>query len=86
MGNWQAVPDRMNSPIRATNVKADFQASRKSKIIENIAVYPIDKAVNRQRFDVSIWRSGLAKAALTALDNDSTVPYRPEGPFSLEQL
>ena len=71
----------MISPIRATYVKADFQARRKSKIIENIAVYPIDKAASRQRFDVASWRSGLAKAAVAALENDFTVPYRPEGPF-----
>jgi D-aminopeptidase len=49
--------------------------------IENIAVYPIDKAVSRQRFDVALWRAGLAKAAVAALENDFTVPYRPEGPF-----
>jgi D-aminopeptidase len=49
--------------------------------IENIAVYPIDKALSRQRFDVASWRSGLAKAAVVALENGLTVPYRPEGPF-----
>jgi D-amino peptidase len=49
--------------------------------IEKIAVYPIDKAVGRQRFDVVSWRSGLAKAAVAALENDFAVPYRPEGPF-----
>jgi D-aminopeptidase len=52
-----------------------------SAAIENIAVYPIDKAVSRQRFDVALWRSGLAKAAVAALENDIAVPYRPEGPF-----
>jgi len=50
-------------------------------VIENIAVYPIDKAVNRQCFDVARWRSDLAKAAVVALENGLTVPYRPEGPF-----
>lgn len=49
--------------------------------IKNIAVYPIDKAVNRQRFDFARWRTDLANAAVTALENNSTVPYRPEGPF-----
>jgi D-amino peptidase len=49
--------------------------------IDNITVYPIDKAVGRQRFDVVSWRSGLAKAAVAALENDFAVPYRPEGPF-----
>jgi D-aminopeptidase len=52
-----------------------------SGAIENITVYPINKAVSRQRFDVVLWRSGLAKAAVAALENDSTVPFRPEGPF-----
>ena len=52
-----------------------------SAAIENIAVYPIDKAVSRQRFDVALWRSGLAKAAAAAIENDITVPYRPQGPF-----
>ena len=52
-----------------------------SAAIENIAVYPIDKAVSQQRFDVASWRSGLAEAAAAALEKDVTVPYRPEGPF-----
>jgi len=49
--------------------------------IENLAVYPILKAVSRQRFDVAAWRSGLAKAAVAALENGLTDPYRPDGPF-----
>jgi D-aminopeptidase len=49
--------------------------------IGNIAVYPIDKTMGRQRFDVVKWRSGLAKAAAAALENALTVPYRPAGPF-----
>ena len=49
--------------------------------IDNIAIYPIDKAVSRQRFAVAQWRSGLAKAAVAALENDVTVPYQPKGPF-----
>jgi len=49
--------------------------------IENIAVYPIDKTMGRQRFDILKWRSGLAKAAVAALESALTVPYRPEGPF-----
>jgi hypothetical protein len=71
----------MISPIRPTYVKVDFQASRKSKIIENMAVYPIDKVVSRQRFDAALWRTGLAKAAVAALENDIAVPYSPQGPF-----
>ncbi len=49
--------------------------------IENIAVYPIDKADSCRRFDVASWRSGLVMAAVAALENGLTVPYRPEGPF-----
>ena len=49
--------------------------------VENIAVYAIDKAPGRQRFDVKTWRSGLAKAAVSALANSLTDPYRPSGPF-----
>ncbi len=49
--------------------------------IENIAVYPIDKTMGRQQFDVEMWRSGLAKAALAALENALVDPYRPVGPF-----
>jgi hypothetical protein len=37
--------------------------------------------VSRQQFNVVLWRSGLAKAAVAALENDRTVPYRPNGPF-----
>ena len=52
-----------------------------AEAIENIAVYPIDKASGRQSFSVAAWRDGLAQAAVAALENDITVPYRPEGPF-----
>jgi D-amino peptidase len=52
-----------------------------SATIKNIAGYPIDKTVSRQRFDFTLWRSGLAKAAVAALENNIVVPYQPEGPF-----
>jgi D-aminopeptidase len=52
-----------------------------AEAIENLAVYPIDKMVGRQRFDVVTWRSGLAMAAASALENDLTRPYQPSGPF-----
>lgn len=55
--------------------------SQAAQAIENIAVYPIDKASSRQSFNVASWRSGLAQAAVAALENDLTVPYRPDGPF-----
>lgn len=47
--------------------------------IKSIVVYPLDKTVGRQWFDVASWRSGLARAA--ALENNLTGPYRPAGPF-----
>ena len=49
--------------------------------IPHIAVYPIDKTAGRQKFDVTRWRCGLAKAAVATLENTLTVPYRPDGPF-----
>ncbi|MGD8294288.1 MAG: M55 family metallopeptidase [Desulfobacterales bacterium] len=49
--------------------------------IENIIVYPIDKAVGQRCFDIREWRSTLAKAAAASLANRQTVPYRPAGPF-----
>jgi D-aminopeptidase len=49
--------------------------------IKNIVVYPLDKTVGRQRFDVASWRAGLASAATAALENNLTGPYRPAGPF-----
>ena len=52
-----------------------------SGAIENITVYPINKAVSRQRFNIVLWPSGLAKAAVAALENDRIVPYQPKGPF-----
>ncbi|MFC1882810.1 M55 family metallopeptidase, partial [Thermodesulfobacteriota bacterium] len=57
-------------------------ACRQAKVsIKNISVYPIDKSVGKQRFDVAAWRSGLQQAAVKALENDQTVPYEPEGPM-----
>ena len=49
--------------------------------IKSIVVYPLDKTVGRQWFDVASWRSGLARAAAAALENNLTGPYRPAGPF-----
>lgn len=49
--------------------------------VENITVYAIDKALGRPRFDVETWRSGLARAAASALVNSCTDLYRPAGPF-----
>jgi len=49
--------------------------------IKNIVVYPLDKTVDRRRFDVAAWRAGLASAAAAALENNLTGPYRPAGSF-----
>ncbi|UCD78733.1 MAG: M55 family metallopeptidase [Desulfobacterales bacterium] len=49
--------------------------------IENICVYPINKTLGNERFDIESWRFGLAKAAVASLENDLTVPCQPNGPF-----
>ncbi len=49
--------------------------------IKRIDYYPIDKSTGKQRFDVDLWRSGLAKAAVKSLGNTFTEPYIPKGPF-----
>ena len=49
--------------------------------INNISVFPIDKSVGQQRFDVAAWRSGLGQAAVKALANNQTAPFEPEGPM-----
>ncbi len=49
--------------------------------IKDISVYPIDKSVGQQRFDVAAWRSGLQQAAVRALGNNLTTPCEPEGPM-----
>ena len=33
------------------------------------------------QFNAETWRAGLAKSAVDALQNDQTVPYKPEGPL-----
>ena len=49
--------------------------------INNISVFPIDKSVGQQRFDVAAWRSGLGQAAVKALAYNQTAPFEPEGPM-----
>ena len=49
--------------------------------IQNISLFPIDKSVGQQQFDVAAWRSGLQQAAVKALGNNLTVPYEFEGPM-----
>ena len=52
-------------------------------VIKNISLYPIDKGMGRQHFDVRSWRAGLKKSVIRALDNKSTIPYQPVGPFTV---
>ena len=52
-----------------------------SVVIEKIFVYPIDKSVGQNRFDAASWRSGLQQAAVEALENNLTAPYKPGGPL-----
>jgi D-amino peptidase len=49
--------------------------------IENIDCHAIDKSNGPDSFDPHSWRSGLAQTAVGALNNSSTHPYNPEGPF-----
>jgi D-aminopeptidase len=49
--------------------------------IKNISVFPIDKSVGQQQFDVAAWRTGLGQAAVKALENNQTAPFEPEGPM-----
>jgi D-amino peptidase len=50
-------------------------------VIENLHCFPIDKSRGPDNFDAVTWRSDLAQAAVKALSNDKTKPYRPVGPF-----
>ena len=49
--------------------------------IKHISVYPIDKSVGTHPFDAAVWRIGLQKESVKALENNRTVPYEPEGPM-----
>lgn len=49
--------------------------------IENIHTYPIDKSKGAENFDTETWRKGLAEAAVEALKNRESKPYRKSGPF-----
>jgi D-amino peptidase len=50
--------------------------------IPNINVYPIEKSMGAENFNVADWRAGLARSAAESLGNDSTAPYTPVGPFN----
>ena len=47
--------------------------------IDHIEVFSIDKSIGQEQFDTIAWRSDLAQAAVKALDNSQTVPFKPEG-------
>ena len=51
------------------------------EVIKGIECYPIDKTQGQQGFDVDAWRAGLKSAAIQSLDNATTEPYLPKGPF-----
>lgn len=55
--------------------------SQAQQSIPNIDIFPIDKSVGEEQFDMRLWRSGLAEAAAKSVTNGSTVPYAPDGPF-----
>ena len=50
--------------------------------IANIDVFPIDKSSGAEKFEKQLWRDALGHAAAESLNNNSTVPYMPTGPFS----
>jgi D-aminopeptidase len=52
-------------------------------VIDNMDCFPIDKSQGPESFDASAWRSALAQAAVNALSNQKTKPYRPAGPFEV---
>jgi D-aminopeptidase len=50
-------------------------------VIDNIALYPVEKSTEVEKFDIVSWRSGLAESAVESLSNDQTAPYQPDGPL-----
>ena len=50
-------------------------------VIDNLALYPIEKTIGAEDFDARMWRMGLAESAVEALENNQTVPYQPDGPL-----
>ena len=49
--------------------------------IENIHTYPIDKSRGADNFDIQTWREGLADAAVEAIGNSRSKPYKISGPY-----
>lgn len=50
--------------------------------IRMINVYTIDKTTGPHNFDADSWQAGLVAAAVKSLNNLSTEPYKPAGPFN----
>jgi D-amino peptidase len=50
--------------------------------VRGIDTYAIDKSMGPDNFDAASWREGLCAAAVASLENRTTVPYVPEGPFN----
>ena len=56
--------------------------SQARSVISGINTCPIDKSNGRDGFDEDSWRRGLADKAVESLNNVSTIPYAPPGPFN----
>lgn len=52
--------------------------------IKGITTFPIDKSKGPHHFDAVKWRKTLADKAITALSNEAVLPYRLDGPFSVQ--
>jgi D-aminopeptidase len=52
--------------------------------IRHISVFPIDKFAGQERFDAIAWRTDLAQAAVTALNNKRTIPFKLQGPMRVK--
>ena len=51
------------------------------EIIPQIHTCPLDKTSGPDQFDAKLWREKLVGSVIAALNNDSTEPYFPRGPF-----
>jgi len=52
-----------------------------TEIIPQIYTCSLDKTTGPGKFDVNGWRKELVQSVIAALDNGSTEPYSPRGPF-----
>jgi D-aminopeptidase len=51
------------------------------EIIPQIHTCSLDKTTGPDKFDAKRWREMLVQSVIAALNNDSTEPYFPRGPF-----